>query len=73
MKKYWNRGYATEMYLKLVEYGFLEKNLSKIVALTHPENIASQKVLKKVGMRYIKTIPFKEGDTFYFEMERNEN
>ena len=70
MKKYWGRGYATEMSLKIIEYGFSEKNLSKIVAITHPENIASQKVLKKAGMRYIKTIPFKEGDTFYFEVER---
>jgi len=73
MKKYWNRGYATEMSLKLIEYSFLKKNLSKIVAITHPENIASQKVLKKIGMKYIKTIAFKEGDTFYFEIEKEEN
>jgi len=70
MKKYWERGYATEMSLKLVEYGFSEKSLSKIVAITHPENIGSQKVLKKAGMKYIKTIPFKEENTFYFEVER---
>jgi len=70
MKKYWGKGYATEMAFQLIEYGFLEKNLPKIVALTHPENIASQKVLEKVGMKYIKTIPFKEGDTFYFEAEK---
>lgn len=72
MKKYWGRGYATEMSLKLIEYGFSEKNLSKIVAITHPENIASQKVLKKVGMKYIKTVQLKEGNDFYFEIERDE-
>lgn len=70
MKKYWGRGYATEMSPKLIDYGFHKKGLTKIVAITHPENIASQKVLKKAGMKYIKTIPFKEGDTFYFEIER---
>lgn len=68
MKKYWNRGYATEMSLKLIEYGFHQKNLNKIVAITHPENIGSQKVLKKAGMKYVKTIAFKEGDSFYFEV-----
>ncbi len=35
-----------------VEHGFDELALDRIVAVTHPENVASQRVLEKVGMRY---------------------
>jgi RimJ/RimL family protein N-acetyltransferase len=49
---YWGVGYATEGARAALKYGFETLNLEQIVGLTHPENTASQNVLKKCGLRY---------------------
>lgn len=46
----WGRGYATEGARSLVDYGFDELGLHRIVGVTHPENLASQRVLAKAGL-----------------------
>lgn len=46
----WGQGYATEMANAVLEYGFGELGLSRIIGLTWPENVASQRVLLKIGM-----------------------
>jgi RimJ/RimL family protein N-acetyltransferase len=47
----WGHGYATEMARALVDHGFRALGLSRIVGLTFPENVPSQRVLEKIGMR----------------------
>ena len=47
----WGQGYATEGASALVRYGFSEVGLTRIVGLTHPQNAASQSVLRKAGLR----------------------
>jgi RimJ/RimL family protein N-acetyltransferase len=47
----WGQGYATEAGRAWIEYGFDEIGLERIVAASHPENEASQRVLEKLGMR----------------------
>lgn len=51
-KPYWGQGYATEAARAAIKYGFETLNLGQIIGLTHPENKASQNVLKKCGMHY---------------------
>jgi [ribosomal protein S5]-alanine N-acetyltransferase len=51
-KPYWGKGYATEAARAWVAHGFGLLGLDRIVAATHPENAASQRVLEKVGMRF---------------------
>jgi RimJ/RimL family protein N-acetyltransferase len=46
----WGHGYATEMAAAVVAHGFRTLGLPRIVGLTWPENAASQRVLRKVGM-----------------------
>jgi ribosomal-protein-alanine N-acetyltransferase len=48
----WGKGYATEAAAAWVAYGFDELALARIVAVTDPDNVASQRVLEKVGMRF---------------------
>jgi RimJ/RimL family protein N-acetyltransferase len=48
-KKFWGRGYATELTKSLIQWGFQHLSINKIVSATYPDNIASQKVLKKSG------------------------
>lgn len=45
------RGYATACAKKLLEYGFLEMELDRIDGACANDNIGSQKILKKIGMR----------------------
>ncbi len=49
---YWGRGIATESSLAIVRYGFETLGLRRIVGLVFPRNLASVRVLEKVGMRY---------------------
>jgi RimJ/RimL family protein N-acetyltransferase len=47
----WGRGYATEGARAVVRYGFADLGLFRIIGLTHPDNLASQRVLQKAGLR----------------------
>jgi [ribosomal protein S5]-alanine N-acetyltransferase len=46
----WGKGYATEVGRELVRYGFDDLGLHRIVGVTHPDNVASQRVLEKIGL-----------------------
>lgn len=46
----WGKGYATEVARALVDYGFGELGLTRIVGVVLPENHASRRVLEKIGM-----------------------
>ena len=47
----WGRGYAKEGASALARHGFETLGMYRIIGLTHLDNIASQRVLQKVGMR----------------------
>lgn len=47
---HWRQGYATEALTKLLDFSFNELKLHRIEAGCAVENIASSKVLEKVGM-----------------------
>ena len=46
----WGKGYATEAAERLLRFAFEETELDEVVAVTDPENGASQNVLSKIGM-----------------------
>jgi len=48
--EYWNQGLATEGAKAVLEYGFNSLHLDEIVALTVPANVASRRVMEKIGM-----------------------
>jgi RimJ/RimL family protein N-acetyltransferase len=49
--EYWNRGYATEAALAVVNFGFQTLRLHRISAWCIAANTASARVLEKVGLR----------------------
>ena len=49
-KDFWKNGYTTEALTKILYFGFNELKLHRIEAGCAVENIASSKVLEKVGM-----------------------
>jgi len=69
---YWGQGIATEISRAILSYGFEELKLERIVGVAMPENIASSKVLEKIGMSYFKTDGFlgDGGDYLWYESFR---
>jgi ribosomal-protein-alanine N-acetyltransferase len=51
-KVHWGKGYATEGAAASVRYGFDTLGLNRIVAVVAPENLASCKVIEKIGLKY---------------------
>ncbi len=50
LRPYWGLGYATEMSIALLHFGFEKLGLAQIVAITDLPNFASQHVLLKAGL-----------------------
>lgn len=51
----WGRGYASEMALAIVAYGFETVGLDRIFARVSPDNTASNKIMPKLNMEYRST------------------
>jgi ribosomal-protein-alanine N-acetyltransferase len=60
-RKYWGQGIATETSQAALDYGFETLGLEEVFAGAHVENIGSNKVLQKVGLRLIEVFEF-DGD-----------
>ncbi len=50
MHRAWGQGFATEGATALVRFGFDDLGLHRIIGVTHPDNVASQRVLMKAGL-----------------------
>ena len=50
----WGKGYATELSRRAISYGFDEVGLKDISAFLWEDNLASKRVLEKVGMRFVE-------------------
>ena len=62
LPQYWGLGIATEISIQIINYGFEILNLKKIIAVAHPENIASCKVLEKLGFKFYKLATYDNSD-----------
>jgi ribosomal-protein-alanine N-acetyltransferase len=52
LPEYWGRGLATELAIRCVRVGFEAIGLRELVGLTRPANLASRRVLEKVGFAF---------------------
>lgn len=52
--QHWNQGYASEAAEALLDYGFQQLNLSKILAFAVPQNKQSIRIIQKLGFEYIR-------------------
>jgi ribosomal-protein-alanine N-acetyltransferase len=69
-KIYWGKGLATEAANSVLRFGFEEVKLDRIVAVTHPENFASQKLLRGLGLEQGKNGCFYGMEAAYFALPR---
>ncbi len=68
----WGKGYATEAARAAIHHGFTILGLERIIGLTKPANRPSQRVLEKIGLRYLKTTPYFGFDCSVYEMTKTE-
>lgn len=61
LKEYWGQGFATEMARGMIDYGQRAFGLKEIIATIDPENLASQRVMAKVGMIHAETVDNEDG------------
>lgn len=68
-EKFWGKGYATEASLAWLDYGFNTMEIPKMDAGTQQENLASNKILEKIGM--VKTGNYEEDGVVWNWYEKN--
>lgn len=50
-KMCWGNGYGTDIAKTLLDIGFSQLKLHRIYATCHPDNLSSEKILQKIGMK----------------------
>ncbi|GIN60209.1 putative N-acetyltransferase YnaD [Robertmurraya siralis] len=76
--KYYNHGYASEAAQGILKFGFEDMHLHRVIATCQPENIASSRVMEKIGMRkegyFQKCIPAGNEwwDEYYYAILKEE-
>lgn len=55
-KEYWGKGIMTEAAKEIIKFAFINLGLVRIEARCFKENIGSEKVMQKIGMKYEGTM-----------------
>ena len=50
----WGQGYATEAVGGVLRFGFETLRFDRVIGVTEVENVASIRVMKKVGMKFVR-------------------
>jgi ribosomal-protein-alanine N-acetyltransferase len=69
-QKFWGKGIAGEMAQIMVGYGFTHTDKHSIVAVTALENIASQKVLEKVGFKRMDNFLRDDQELAFYKIDK---
>lgn len=68
----WGQGIATEAARASLRYAFDQRHLEYIAAVALPANLASQRVMQKIGMKYIRHAFFYHSDVVYYSITPGE-
>ncbi|MFX0105613.1 MAG: GNAT family N-acetyltransferase [Candidatus Hodarchaeota archaeon] len=74
LPRFRGQGFAIEAMKKLIDYAFLNLNISKVIAILNPRNSKLWKVAERIGMKYLGHIQLKEilSKAMYFSIEKTE-
>ena len=56
LEQYWSKGYASESAAAVLAWGREHLRLSRIIAITAPDNAGSIAVLQKIGLRFERMV-----------------
>ncbi len=71
-KAHWGKGYATELGRAALRFGFEDCGFDRIVAIAKPQNIASIRVMEKLGMQFEKHARYYDIDVVQYQIRREE-
>jgi RimJ/RimL family protein N-acetyltransferase len=54
----WGKGLATEAAEAIIKHGYAKYGFKRIVAVIHPQNVASIRVAEKIGMNYERDVVY---------------
>jgi ribosomal-protein-alanine N-acetyltransferase len=57
-REYWRKGLATEAAEAIIKHGYAKYGFKRIVAVIHPQNVASIRVAEKIGMTYERDVQY---------------
>lgn len=72
IRKYWGKGIASESAIASIDYAFKELNLTKVFAAASCENIASNKILQKVGFKFIETFYYEDIKCNWYRIDKSD-
>jgi ribosomal-protein-alanine N-acetyltransferase len=72
-QNFWGNGFATEAAQACLNYGFGKLGFHEIIAMTDLENVASQKVLEKIGFVQRGIEVFNDEQTLVYLAKNSEN
>jgi RimJ/RimL family protein N-acetyltransferase len=58
----WGKGYATEGSRALIRRGFAEQDVRRVFATTYQDNLASRRVMEKLGMTLVRSFRITPAD-----------
>ena len=71
-KKYWGKGIATESAIVSMKYGFEKLNLEEISGGADIENMASNKILKNIGLDFKYTFDYDDTPHNWYSIRKSE-
>lgn len=70
--RYWGKGYATESALVAIDFGFKELNIETMCGAAEKANLASNKVLQKIGLNFINEFTYDGTKCNWYELKQKD-
>ncbi len=71
-RKFWGQGIASEAAHASIDYGFNTQKLKEIYGGADIDNIASNKILQKIGLQWIETFEFDGAPHHWYGIKRED-
>ena len=70
--KYWRKGYGYESALTCLEFGFNKMNYNVIYGAAISDNIGSNKILEKIGLKFVNEFTFEGEKAKWYELKKSD-
>ncbi len=70
--RYWGKGYATESALVALDYGFKNMKYDVIDGIALIENVASNKVLEKIGLKHVTDFKYEDTYASWYSLKKED-
>lgn len=71
LRKHWGKAYASQSAKLSLDYAFNIMKINEIFAAAHIHNIASNKILQKLGFEYINTFDYDKSSHNWYRIDHN--